>query len=103
MNNRFNGMLGLAAKSGAAVSGEFSVEQALKKGLAYLVILAEDASENTKKHFNDMCSYRNVPLIVYSDKQGLGKYTGKQSRASVAILDKGFADRLISIIREGLI
>ena len=103
MDKRFTGMLGLATKSGGTVSGEFSVEQALKKGKVYLVIVARDASENTKKHFSDMCSYREVPIITACDKETLGKCTGKQSRASAGITDKGFADRLISIIQEGLI
>lgn len=101
MNNRFTGLLGLATKAGACVSGEFSVETALKKKTVYLVIIAEDASDNTRKHFTDMCSYRNVPVITACSKQLLGKCTGKQERASVGILDKGFADRLISIVQEG--
>ena len=103
MNNKFTGMIGLATRAGVCVSGEFSVEQALKKGKAYLVIIAQDASDNTKKHFTDMCSYRNIPVVIAGEKQTLGKCTGKQFRASVGITDKGFADRLISIIREGLI
>ena len=103
MNNKFTGMLGLATKAGGTVSGEFSVEQALKKSRLYLVIVAQDASENTKKHFTDMCNYRNVPIIIDLNKQILGKCTGKQTRASAGITDKGFAERLISIIQEGLI
>ena len=43
-------MLGIAAKSGSVVSGEFSTEKAVKEGRAYLVIVAGDASENTKKN-----------------------------------------------------
>ena len=102
MNNRFTGFLGIAAKAGAVVSGEFSVEQALKKGRACLVIIAQDASDNTKKHFKDMCAYRNVPVLLMCSKQALGKSLGKQERASVGILVKGFADKLISIVQEGL-
>ena len=43
-------MLGLAAKAGSVVSGEFSTEKAVKEGKAYLVIVAGDASDNTKKN-----------------------------------------------------
>lgn len=44
-------MLGIAAKSGSVVSGEFSTEKAVKEGRAYLVIVAGDSSDNTKKIF----------------------------------------------------
>ena len=59
--NKVFSMLGLATKAGKTVSGEFSTEKALKDGKAAMVIVAEDASENTKKHFSAMCSYRNIP------------------------------------------
>ena len=47
-------MLGIAAKSGSVLSGEFSTEKAVKEGSAYLVIVAGDASDNTKKMFRNM-------------------------------------------------
>ena len=51
MVDRVLSMLGIAAKSGKVVSGEFSTEKAVKTGKAYLVIVSEEASENTKKSF----------------------------------------------------
>ena len=44
-------LIGLAMKAGQVVSGEFSVEKCIKSGKAKLVIIATDASENTKKKF----------------------------------------------------
>ena len=55
-------MLGLAAKSGNVVSGEFSTEKAVKTGKAFLVIVADDSSDNTKKHFSDMTAFYEVPI-----------------------------------------
>ena len=43
------GSLGLAMKAGDVVSGEFMTEKAIREGIAKLVIVAEDASGNTKK------------------------------------------------------
>lgn len=83
--------IGLAAKSGSIASGEFMVEKALKERKAKLVILASDASDNTKKHFKDMCLYRGVPYYVFGDKDRLGHAIGRQMRASLAILDHGLA------------
>ncbi len=48
-------MLGMAAKAGKVASGEFMAENAVKSGEAALVIVAEDASDNTKKKFSNMC------------------------------------------------
>ena len=100
MRNKFLQMLGLAVKAGKCVSGEFAVEQAVKKGQAFLVVLAQDASDNTKKHFSDMCAYRDIPILFACNKSELGKCTGKTERASAGILQQGFADKLISIMRE---
>ena len=42
--------LGLAARAGCIPSGEFQTENAVRNGKAYAVIIAGDASENTKKN-----------------------------------------------------
>ena len=42
-------LVGLAAKAGKVVSGEFATEKAVKTQKAFLVIIAQDASENTRK------------------------------------------------------
>lgn len=84
-------LLGIAAKSGSVASGEFSTEKAVKERQAYLVILASDASDNTRKHFKDMCTFRSIPYYVYADKDSLGHCIGKQFRASVAVTNEGLA------------
>ena len=84
-------LIGLATKAGRTVSGEFSTEKEVKSGRASLVIVADDASDNTKKKFKNMCDYYHVPICFYKDKDTLGHAMGKQFRASLAILDEGFA------------
>ena len=71
MTDRVLSMLGLAAKSGNVVSGEFSTEKSVKTGKAFLVIVADDSSDNTKKHFSDMTAFYEVPIYFYSDKVGV--------------------------------
>ena len=56
--NKIYSLLGLAMRGRNLVSGEFQTEDAVKKGSAMLVIVAEDASANTKKLFHD-----NVPIM----------------------------------------
>lgn len=83
--------LGLAARAGKTPSGEFQTEEAIKRGKAGVVILATDASENTKKHFKDMCAFRNIPLVELTDKEELGHRIGRAFRASLAITEPGLA------------
>ncbi|MBR6451105.1 MAG: ribosomal L7Ae/L30e/S12e/Gadd45 family protein [Lachnospiraceae bacterium] len=92
--------LSLAQRAGKVMSGEFQTESTVKAGKAALVILAEDASENTKKKFTDLCKYHEVPLCFYSDREGLGRAIGKDFRASLAVSDPGFAEELVKKITE---
>ncbi|MCH5252353.1 MAG: ribosomal L7Ae/L30e/S12e/Gadd45 family protein [Lachnospiraceae bacterium] len=78
-------------KAGDVVSGEFMTEKAIRDGMAYLVIVAEDASANTKKKFSNSCAYYKVPYKEFGDKNMLGNAIGKEFRASLAITDSGFA------------
>lgn len=90
-NKKVLGTLGLAMKAGCVASGEFMTEKAIRDGMAYLVIVAEDASANTKKNFSDSCAYYKVPYAEFGDKDTLGNAIGKEFRASLAVMDKGFA------------
>ena len=94
MLNRTLSMVGLATKAGKTKSGEFQTENAVKDGTAQLVIVAGDASDNTKKKFQNMCDFYKVPIYFYGDKDTLGHAMGKEFRASLAILDEGFAKEI---------
>lgn len=89
--NKILSLIGLATKAGKTASGEFCTEKEVKSGRAALVIVAGDASDNTKKKFQNMCDFYEVPIYFYKDKDTLGHAMGKQFRASLAILDEGFA------------
>lgn len=91
IQNKALSLISLATKAGKTVSGEFCTEKEVKTGRAALVIVARDASENTKKKFRNMCDYYHVPIYFYEDKDTLGHAMGKEFRASLAVLDAGFA------------
>lgn len=88
-------LLGIAAKGRNLVSGEFQTEGAVKGGSAMLVIVAEDASANTKKLFADKCSFYEVPVYFYGSKENLGRAIGKDFRSSLAICNEGLANTII--------
>ncbi len=88
------GLISLATKSNNIASGEFQTEKAVKEQRAALVIVAEDASDNTKKMFKNMCIYYKIPIYFFGLKTELGHCMGKEFRASLAVLDKGLADEI---------
>ena len=100
MQDRVLSLLGLAAKAGKVVSGGFSAEEDVKSRKARLVIIAEEAQENTSKKFTDKCSHYKIPYRFYSTKEKLGRAVGKQSRAVIAVTDSGFAGNLLKLFEE---
>lgn len=98
--NKVYSYLGLTMKAGKLVAGESMVEKAIRAETVHLVIIAGDASDNTKKKFKNMCVYRNVEYIEFSDKYALGKALGKEIRVSLGILDENFAKNIKSKIME---
>jgi len=93
-------LLGLAKKAGQLLSGDETCERNIKSGKAALVIVARDASENTKDKFKSMCNFRNVCYREYGEKLELGRYTGKEIRAVVSILSKDFKNGLLKLIDD---
>lgn len=88
-------MLGLATRAGKIGCGEFMTEKSIKEGKACLVIVAEDASANTKKMFRNKCEFYEIPFAEYATKIEIGNAIGKEVRASLAVLDEGFATAII--------
>lgn len=93
-------MVGMATKAGKTVSGEFMTEKAVKEHSAYLVLVAEDASDNTKKMFHSMCMFYGVPCYEYGTKEMIGHGMGKGMRASLAVLDQGFCNAIVKKLIE---
>lgn len=92
--NKVLSLLGLAMRGRNLVSGEFQTVDSVKSGKAMLVIVAEDASANTKKLFFDKCSYYEVPVYEFGTKEELGRAIGKDYRSSVGVCDPGLADAI---------
>ena len=99
-NSKVLSLIGLATKAGKTVSGEFSTEKSVKTGKGFLALVADDASENTKKKFRNMCTYYEVPLYLLSDKESLGRAMGKEFRASLAVQDENFAKAIIKELEK---
>lgn len=94
MKNKVLSLFGIANRGRNLVSGEFMTEKMVKSYKAYMVIVAEDASDNTKKMFQNMCDFYKVPYYVFGTKEELGHSLGKEMRASLAVTDQGLADAI---------
>ena len=92
--NKVLSLEGLATKAGKTTSGEFSTEKAVKEGKACIVIVSEESSDNTKKKFQNMCDYYEVPIYFYGTKEELGMAMGKEFRASLSVNDPGLANAI---------
>ena len=96
MENRIYQMIALCQKARQLVAGEFAAKQAVLEQEAKLVIIAEDASHNTKKLFN----YRNISCKEWGTKEKLGSILGKEPRAVIAIVDENFAKKIDEMISK---
>ena len=93
-------MIAMAMKAGRIAGGEFSAERAVRSGEAKLVILSEDASQNTVRKFSGMAAYRNIPVCRLLTKQELGRTVGRGERSCLAVTDEGFAKTILARAAE---
>ena len=86
--------LGLAQKAGKIASGDFAVKSALKGGKVKLLIIASDASDNSKKDIYYLAGLYSVKTIEILDREQLGMAIGKAKRTAIAVLDANFANMM---------
>lgn len=95
---KIQSMLGMAYKAGKVVSGEDPVRLAIRKNNVKLLIITEDASENTKKRFVNCSVYYHIPYFIYMSKEELSISLGLKIRSIAGITDREFADYLIKLL-----
>ena len=92
--------LGLARWAGKIVSGYQTCIHTLQKGEVKLIIVAEDAAQNTKDKFVHLCEKYGVPFEIFSTADELSEMTGFPGRGVFGITDKGFAEVTMKEIRN---
>jgi ribosomal protein L7Ae-like RNA K-turn-binding protein len=93
-------LLGLAQRAGKALSGEFTIERNVRSGKVQCLIVASDASENTRKKYRDMSQYYGVACFEVLSKESLSGGIGKENRAAIAVTDPGMAQALKKLLSE---
>ncbi|NMA05659.1 MAG: hypothetical protein GX931_04735 [Acholeplasmataceae bacterium] len=90
MNN-----LGLAYRARKLTYGTTNVIKSIRDGSAKLIIIARDASDNTKKKITDKCKYYDIPFKIEFISAEISNAIGKKNIMVVSILDSGFKEMLL--------
>ena len=99
-NNKILGMLGLAARARKITFGADSTEQDIQKHKVKLIIIAQDASDRTKKKFIDVANNYNVPIIIYGSIEEISKAIGKQNKAIIGVKDSNMGAEIEKLNRS---
>ncbi|PWW27328.1 YlxQ family RNA-binding protein [Cytobacillus oceanisediminis] len=97
-SNKWMSLLGLANRARKITSGEELAVKDIRNGKAKLVLLSADASANTAKKVTDKCKSYGVPYKLIENREMLGQAIGKEARVVVAVLDAGFAKKLLTLL-----
>ena len=88
-------MLGISQRARKLISGQDTVARACDSGKVFLIILACDTSENTRKKITSLCCRKNIPLFFWGHSDELGRAIGKGQRKVIGITDRGIAKKII--------
>jgi len=103
MPNDINGVysaIGMANKAGKLVTGTDACLRAVRSGAVDLVILSEEASENTRKKVLNACGTKNTKCRIYGKGGMLGKMTGKTHRIVIGVRDKNLSRLILSKMKH---
>ena len=99
MLNKVYSMLGLCMKAGKIAYGSDMCEEKIKYKKISMLIVAEDASENTKERFKKLCKDK-IQFVIFGSIEDLSKCIGKENKAVIGIQDAGFGNKIYDMVRE---
>ena len=93
-------LLSMAQRANQVVSGEFAAQKALQEKRAKLLLVAEDAAEETRKSYAELAERYTVPFHYLLTREQLGQCIGKNFRAAAVLLDSGFSKAIEKWLKE---
>ncbi|WP_026893805.1 L7Ae/L30e/S12e/Gadd45 family ribosomal protein [Clostridiisalibacter paucivorans] len=97
MVNKIYSMIGIANRAGYLKVGETACVNAIKKNKAKIVLIADDASFNTKKKFVNMCNSKNIAFKIFGKKDEIGYSIGKSSISILAVCNNEFLNGFLKL------
>ena len=92
-------LLGLCNKAGKLTTGQFACERAVQSGKALLVLVAVDASDNTKKKFSQKAFFYKLP---YAEVFSMDESNFAANGAVCVVTDINFSERILELIGADL-
>ena len=84
IRQKISGYLGLAQRAGKMAAGDGAAREALLKGKAVLLLLAQDAAATVREELQALCIAAELPLLLWPDKTDLGLILGKKFGTKLA-------------------
>lgn len=82
------------------VTGTDMTINEVRKSKVKLVLLAKDASDNTKKKVYDKCKFYDTKVLEIFTSEELSNPIGKKNIMVLGITDQGFSKNLLNQIKE---
>lgn len=100
--DKLSGLLGISRRAGHALVGFDAAADSIRKGKAYVVVLASDVSPKTAKEIRFAAEgKRTVVLSVSADMMQIGRALGYQKPVGVcAVDDRGLAQAIQQSIQS---
>lgn len=99
-NRKILGMLGISAKAGKVVCGTEATLDDIERKKVKIVIVANNASEKTKKNIKFVCDKKNIEILEFGSIDEISKAIGKNNKAIIGIKDKNLAEQIVKLIKE---
>jgi len=92
------GLIGLAARAGALARGTQEVREAARARRLHLVLIAGDASGNTRERLRPVLDAAGIEVIEVLDRNALGQAAGKARLSAMGVLMASFAKPLRALL-----
>lgn len=90
--------MGIAARARKTVSGAMLMEAVRNKRVS-LVLVASDASDRSKKQFQDKCTFYQIPCLIWGTIDQISATTGMHMRVAVGVNDRGLAKNILECLK----
>ena len=91
----------MARRAGKVSFGTESSKDTIEKKKAKLIIVAQDASDRTKKNFENLSREHLIPMRITGTIDDLSKSIGQINKAVIVVKDENFAKEIIKRIDGG--
>lgn len=96
--NKVLGMLGISAKAGKVVSGNDATIEDIERHRVKLVIVAENASDKTKKNMKFVCNKYKIPIFEFGEIDEISKTIGKSNKAIIGVKSRDLSEAIVRLI-----